>query len=356
MTTNTSLFAQILPMFTSQTERVATEALRHILEQSESARNALEQMLRGAGVETDSLTRFQTEAIGEERERVDLVCYDGDGTERVLIEAKFWAGLTDNQPNTYLERLPEDTHSALLFVAPAQRIETLWPVLRRRAEEHHRLTVTSDFPASGETRGVSVDNSGHKMMLTSWRVVLSHMESQASMAGDRAAVRDIEQLLGLTERMDNDAFLPIHSNELGQEFPRRMQNFLDLISKAADRIRHNELVSWMGPSTSSWISHGVYMTLADANIWFGLDWGLWGWWRETPLWVQLRSFNSLEDSEAFERLGGYENAGGRLVDVNGGWFVPIYLPTAKEETAVLETVVDTLLRIGSLLTTDVNDD
>ena len=52
----TSLFAQILPMFTGQTERAATEALRHILQQSEAARGALEQMLRTAGVETSSLS------------------------------------------------------------------------------------------------------------------------------------------------------------------------------------------------------------------------------------------------------------------------------------------------------------
>ena len=155
MATTTSLFAQIMPLFTSQTERVATESLRHILQRSEAARHALEQMLSAAGVEVDSLARVETEVSGEEGERVDLVCYDGYGTKRVLIEAKFWAGLTDNQPNTYLGGLPEDTHSALLFVAPAQRIETLWPELCRRAEEQHTVQVTSDTPTSrGTARGV----------------------------------------------------------------------------------------------------------------------------------------------------------------------------------------------------------
>ena len=151
--TNTTLFAQIVPMF-GQTEVAATAALRHILVQSESARDALERMLLAAGVEVDSLTRFQTEAIGEEGERVDLVCYDEHGTERVLIEAKFWAGLTDNQPNTYLARLPEEGHSVLLFVVPAQRMETLWPVLCARAEQVHQLTIVSD---SGDLRRASID-------------------------------------------------------------------------------------------------------------------------------------------------------------------------------------------------------
>ena len=148
-------------------------------------------------------------------------------------------GLTDNQPNTYLARLPEDTHSALLFVAPAQRIETLWPELCHRAEEQYEMTVTSDDLTSGELRGMSIGSNGHKMMVTSWRAVLERMESQANIAGDRVAVRDIEQLVGLTERMDNDAFLPIHSGELGQEFPRRMLNMVRLVDDATQRAVAN---------------------------------------------------------------------------------------------------------------------
>ena len=81
MTTYDSLFAHIVPMY-GKTEVVATEALKYILEQSEAARHALEQMLSAAGVEIGSLTRFQTEAPGDEGERVDLVCYDVSGDER----------------------------------------------------------------------------------------------------------------------------------------------------------------------------------------------------------------------------------------------------------------------------------
>ena len=49
--------------------------------------------------------------------RPDLVGLDRTmGKECVLIEAKFWAGLTDRQPKAYLDRL--DPGKALLFVAP----------------------------------------------------------------------------------------------------------------------------------------------------------------------------------------------------------------------------------------------
>ena len=318
-----TLFAQILPIFTNQTERVATEALRHILQQSEPARNALERMLQDAGVEVGSLTRFLTEAGGDEGERVDLVCYDEHGTERVLVEAKFWAGLTDNQPNTYLARLPEDTPSALLFVAPAQRIETLWPELCRRAEEQHTLTITSDTPMSGELRGVSIDSSGYKMLLTSWRALLERIEADASIDGDRAAVRDIEQLRGLTERMDSDAFLPIHSDELGQEFPRRMIQLVSLVDQAAQRAIAG---GWADASglrvTAQWYGYGRYFRLHSVVVWFGIDFRYWADQGESPVWVHSE---------------------------DGKWSVPIYLRTGVEHPAVLDSVVEQLDAIGNHL-------
>lgn len=312
MTTQNSLLAHIVPLY-GKTELVATEALRYILQQSEAARAALESMLRAAGVEVGSLTRFQTEAIGDEGERVDLVCYDENGTERVLIEAKFWAGLTDNQPNTYLARLPEDGQSALMFVAPAQRIETLWPTLSTRAEEQHQLTSPSE---SGDLRSAAIDGSGRKMMLTSWRAVLMQMESQASIAGGRAAVRDIEQLVGLTERMDSDAFLPIHSDELGQDFPRRMLNIVRLIDDATQRAVANDWADIDGLRVApQWHGFGRYLRLNGVVAWLGIDFRYWSGQGESPIWLHSQ---------------------------DGKWSDPIYLRTGVEYPEVLDFVVEQL--------------
>lgn len=319
MTSDTTLFAQIVPMF-GQTEVAATAALRHILEQSESTRNALERMLLTAGVETGSLTQFQTEAIGDEGERVDLVCSDANGTERVLIEAKFWAGLTDNQPNTYLARLPKEGHSVLLFVVPAQRMETLWPELCGRAEKEHELTILSE---SGDLRSAAIDGNERKMMATSWRTVLDHMESQASLTGDRAAVRNIEQLLGLTERMDSDAFLPIHSDELGQEFPRRVLNFVRLVHDATQRALSNDWANADGLRvTSQWYGEGRFVRLHDVVVWFGINFERWAADGQTPLWVQSRTDNLWD---------------------------PVHLPTGAEYSEVLNAVVGQLDSLGQRL-------
>ena len=71
----------------------------------------------------------------------DLAVFGHDGQERILLEAKFWAGLTENQPGTYLARLPDDgATSVLLFVAPEARLESIWTELRRRTEDDARMS------------------------------------------------------------------------------------------------------------------------------------------------------------------------------------------------------------------------
>ncbi len=313
-----TLLAHIVPMY-GKTELVATEALRYILEQSEAARASLESMLRTAGVEVDSLTRFRTEASGEEGERVDLVCYDENGTERVLIEAKFWAGLTDNQPNTYLARLPKEGHSVLLFVAPAQRAETLWPELCERAlkDNQYELIGLTD---SGDIRCATISGSEQKMMLTSWRAVLERMQSQAGMMGEGATAKDIEQLQGLTERMDRGAFLPIHSDELGQELPRRMLNLVDLVDAATQRVVAYDWADIDGLRVSpQWYGFGRYVRISGVVVWFGIDFRYWAGQGQSPMWVHTQDSN---------------------------WSDPIILQTGVEHSDVLDSVVDQLETLG----------
>ena len=97
-----TMFSHIVSRFTDHTEDVAVEALGYILSRSDSARRALRDMLQVEGLDIPELTDAATQVSGEEGDRPDLVVWDRGRAERVLIEAKFWAGLTENQPNAYL--------------------------------------------------------------------------------------------------------------------------------------------------------------------------------------------------------------------------------------------------------------
>ena len=129
------LLAKLAPMFGSQTENLAVEALGHILSGSEPARRALSLLLQSGGADVGHIAQVRTQATGDDGARPDLVGSDQDDKERVLIEAKFWAPLTGNQPAGYLRRLAEPRARkpcALLFVAPEMRMGSLWAELRRQ--------------------------------------------------------------------------------------------------------------------------------------------------------------------------------------------------------------------------------
>ena len=49
----------------------------------------------------------------------DIRGVSGNKQDLLLIECKLWAGLTEHQPVTYLNRLPQD--GVLLFIVPEQR-------------------------------------------------------------------------------------------------------------------------------------------------------------------------------------------------------------------------------------------
>ena len=332
-----SLLAHVAWKFTGQTETLATEALGYILSRSVTAREALRETLQTGGADVAPLTRVATEVIGKKDERLDLVAFDEHGSERVLIEVKFWAGLTDNQPETYLDRLPRDGKPAvLLFVAPEQRLVTLWAEIRRRAE------AVCELGADAGTEGlesVVVDGTPRRLMLTSWRTLLGAMASRAGVDGDSAAERDILQLDALCEREDSQAFLPLRSEELAPAFPRRMLDMQKLINDATDQARGRGFVSThrlkvvpRADGYGRWLNIGKDDAWFQA--WFGVRYGLWVRQKETPLWLNF-SVEPVQERAVKDKLG----------DQNYGFTLPV----GVEYGAVLDSVVGQLKKIADTL-------
>ena len=333
-----SLLAHLAPALSNQTELVATKALAYILARSESARLALAELLRAGGAGVGAIERVADEVVGEDQERVDLVAYDQAGAERILIEAKFWAGLTENQPGTYLRRLPDDGRPAvLLFVAPELRLPTLWPhVKSRAAEAGFRLEADAE---TGGIRSAAIATANHqRLMLTSWRALLGAMATRVQVDGDGLAAEDIRQLEALCERQDTDAFLPLRADELGPEVPRRLRDLRRLIDDAVAEAIRGGFANKRGLAvTSRPVGYGTYLRLGneDAGIWaaawLGVNSDLWlaG---SHPLWIQFDKWPSSPDDMPIEEI---EQKLGRRD-------VPLPLPLRREYDEVLSAVVDGL--------------
>ena len=344
---SSTMFAHIVSRLTNRTEDVAVEALGFILSRSEAARRALRDLLQLEGLDVGELTGAKTQVSDETLARPDLVVLGRNRKERVLIEAKFWASLTENQPNAYLARLPLDEHpSVLLFVAPEARVETLWSELHRLIEGPFNWQ-SINAPHDTDIKSAMVDEGGRFLMLVSWRALLKRMLSFAMSSGD-VVEADIRQLHALCEQQDQEAFLPLKPHELAPEIPRRMLQFNQLVDDVVEFARQRNIINTAGLNvTPRPHGYGRYLRLGsrDADLWaggwFGIDYMLWSRYRDTPLWLTF--YEGWESVIAIDEL---RDKLGNDIWANTSSSIPLHLPTGVEYQTVLSDVVERLVEIA----------
>ncbi len=98
MPDNDTLLAYLVSSFPGNTENIATEALRHIFDHSDSTVEALNDVVQSGARGVAPVTIVKSQVIQADGTIPDLVGFDENGKERVLVEVKFWAGLTPNSP------------------------------------------------------------------------------------------------------------------------------------------------------------------------------------------------------------------------------------------------------------------
>ena len=336
-----TLLAHLAWRLSDRHEDIAVEALGFIL-RSEVTRNTLRHLLRDGGVDVGPIARVATQVDSDDGTRPDLVGSDQRGEENVLIEAKFWAGLTHNQPKAYLDRVTPG--KALLFVAPGSRVEALWIELCRRAG------VGVPDPADHTAEVKSVDAREEKrLILTSWTYLLGRLE----LAGDEQANFAIRQLRGLARRVDESSFPPLRADELAPDLARRLLGLRKLVDDATARSRRDGFTSTKGLKvTPRPTGYGRYLRLEGVGAWFGLDFARWarGSYPATPLWLLLYGWEPQDLARTRVALKHWiHGSPPRCFDEGRRVLVPINLPQSVEYEAVLDSVVEQLSSVANEL-------
>jgi hypothetical protein len=282
-----SLFGHLATKFGEHPENLATESLNYILNRSVVAKKAFSQLIEQTGVRLRGKLNFQTQAGGDDNAVPDLVGTDIEGKQTVITEVKFWAGLTDKQPIVYLNRLPRNTGGILLFIAPAKRSPILWSELLRRCQDSG-LAVGRERSIHNEFTAANVIPK-HVLAVVSWRsvllVILAAVESEAQ----TEIAADIRQLLGLCERMDDNAFLPLRSEELTPQIGARVIQFSQLVNDVTDRAVRKGIASVTNlhrASGAGW--SGRYMKIHGQGCCLYFDASAWSHLRETPIWFSVK--------------------------------------------------------------------
>ena len=313
MSDDATLMAHLIPRITNQVENAATDALGYILNRSAPSREALTDLLREGGFKMPPIARVETQVAYKDGSRPDMAGYDESGVRRLTVESKFWASLLSGQVSGYLRQTGEDGHTALLFIAPDVRLETLWAEIERQiGDESPDVSLLPEPPTNG-WRSAMVDGVPKRLALVSWDRLLRGMSERT---GDDATVADIRQLRGLARHQDEEAFLPVRSEELSPDFARRAVGYAHLVDDVVDSRGVPD--GWMSihrlRATPQWYGYGRYFRFVETGkvFWFGINHVRWARRGDTPLWLQRWS--------------------------DGAWSPPIHMKLGVEYHDVLDNV------------------
>ena len=220
------LLCHIANSIGTSAEDIATMSLHYILQNSPVAKEAL---LNFIGTELASdfeqELHFEIQSCGENKERPDMSLRNQSNDEILLFEMKFWAGLTDNQPNAYIERLKKKNGKGLVFICPNSRLISLSKEVAALAEyetQMGRLLQKKDFPP---------------ILIMSWEELIDLLEPRLQL---EPFYNDLLQLKGLTGEMNNQDFRPFSLCDLSSDMATRIIDYYRIVDKIADSlIIHN---------------------------------------------------------------------------------------------------------------------
>jgi hypothetical protein len=338
MMTQTTLLAHIAAMLASSEENLATESLCFVLGESAAARTAfLDLLSRNLKRELPALV-FKAQATDPDGTIPDVVGLDSQGKPIVYVEVKFWAGLTGSQPVGYLERLQREGGLGLVFLAPENRLATLWPELSRRCKDAGLQCEVRSGPVDYWLHPATLPPLG----LTSWREVLGELLHACTVAGDASAAEDIRQLRGLCDRMEQEGFLPLRSEDLTGNLPRRIADYGNLVDDVTAALVDAGLASTKSLRAAAGKGYyRKYVTLKGNGAQIAFDAGWWAKFGATPLWLWLEGPDwkpSATIRAALQALLAAEPPEA-LVGADGAILVPLALPTGCERPEVLASLV-----------------
>lgn len=279
-----SLLGHLFSHIRGSAEDVATMSLQYLLTYYEVLGDCFNDLLSELfNCSVGKIITYECQLTGEELERPDMSGKDADGNEIILCEAKFYAGLTSNQPLTYLERLRKENGKGLVFICPKDRAISLWDTLLDKCKEQD-IQKVNEF---------CVSVSGTNMAIVSWEEILSKMTRVADVH-DKSALADIEQLRGYCEQMVKSAFVPFKEGELGADFAKRIEQLLYVLDRTIDAILADEEVdanvNGLRPTPHR---HGYrrYFKINGLPTDLCLNFGLWedDKYIDTPFWISFRN-------------------------------------------------------------------
>ena len=318
-----SLLTHIASNFISEYENVANSSIAYLLNEYSKAQAALKNLLGVEKVPTRYITELSTASNG----RPDVTGLDIDGNKTVIIEGKFWANLTSNQPNNYLKELADG--GKLLFLAPDKRLGSLEIEIEKRSK--------------GENE---------KIYFSTWANFLSLIEKENNKNHDQNLASDLAQMKELCQKMDTEGMPPLSMSDLDPMNGRIAAHFSDVIDECNTILREWEHASFTGLKTQSKkYGHGFYFQGYNFACFLSFD--SYNWYSKsnhTPIWLDIHNQEWRETEKINHSLKYFDS-------VNSyGNKLGIVLHTGMDKEQVVAHIVATVKEVLTHLNTRFRDE
>ena len=325
-----SLLGKFYEMINGSPELLASESLNYILNKSQKANENLVKLINHDNGSNYSEISFLSQVHGENNEIPDLSGYDKKGTEVIILETKFWASLTGNQPGTYIKRVA--VNGTLAFICPDLRIHSLkGEILNALNEANISFTIDKDK--------ILIDKKS--ILIYSWDNILDAMEMNIDNS-DFEVRSDINQLKGLCERIDNDSFLPLNANDLSPEIPKRILSYNRIINKVIDKLTVDIGLSHKQTKATGQIwGYSRYALIEKLSIALNVDFDHWSQYADTPIWIEI-SIEWKEPEILFKINNEIEKKYGKINTASNGDrpYYPIRIKPGDIEETVINSISD----------------
>ena len=226
-----SLLGAIIGKFTNQFENVATEGLAHIVGSSELVRKQLLTFLNTKIALPDAFNSafdISTQFSDANDASIPDLALQFPGQLKLLVEVKFWAKLTKNQPLAYLQKLNKHDGECLFFLVPQQRIPILLNELVQKIELETGEQIA--YTIAGNNL---VFNELAPIVLVSWEELISFLLERVDFSEPHIKA-DLDQLQQMINKMLSPEFLPFEVGDFDFNAYRKYTQMIELIDACID--------------------------------------------------------------------------------------------------------------------------
>ena len=303
-----SLLGHLYSHIKGSAEDVATMSLQYILNSYDALREEFNKQI-GNRLQTfiDKGITYECQSIGEEKERPDMSGNDASGKRVILCEVKFYAGLTSNQPLTYLRRLKEHGGAGLVIICPKDRMISLWETLMGKCK-NHELAQVGEYCCR-------ID--GVPMALLCWEEILTILTNTAN-AVAKDSLGDIEQLRGYFEQIVSNSFLTVKAEDLGADEAKKYERLMYIVDRVVDALCADEKLNATTKNLKATpYRHGYKRYLKANNRALDLRIDLEAWaddrYIDTPMWLGIQNRNWETPKSYIDAVNGIHPARKRIV-------------------------------------------